>query len=74
MMSVVPSDESFPVNIRGVTTTKTSFFSSFFNKAEQSRVMFYLDELLNNGVNGLKFSQADVGVISPYRKQVRCYE
>lgn len=32
--------------------------------------MFYLDELLNNGVNGRKFSQADVGIISPYKKQV----
>ncbi|KAG4067906.1 hypothetical protein HA402_010592 [Bradysia odoriphaga] len=43
--------------------------TSWFNKVEQSRVMFYLDELLNNGVNGLKFSQADIGVISPYKKQ-----
>lgn len=40
------------------------------------RVMFYLEELLTVGVNETKFTQTDIGVISPYKKQVRlvvCY-
>lgn len=37
--------------------------------------MFYLEELLNIGVNNeTKFTQNDVGIISPYKKQVRRVE
>lgn len=38
---------------------------------EVNRVMFYLEELLNVGVNGIQFVETDVGIISPYKKQVR---
>ncbi|KAJ6638543.1 putative helicase mov-10-B.1 [Pseudolycoriella hygida] len=48
--------------------------TSWYNKVEINRVMFYLDELLNVGVNGIKFSQTDVGIISPYKKQCTLIE
>lgn len=56
--------------------TKNIFrtFFSWFNKTEVNRVMFYLDEILNTGINGRKIHQSDIGIISPYKKQVsHCY-
>lgn len=47
-----------------------NIFFSWFNRVEVSRVMYYLDELLNVGINGTLFTQNDIGIISPYRKQV----
>ncbi|XP_065080327.1 putative helicase MOV-10 [Ochlerotatus camptorhynchus] len=43
---------------------------SMFNETEARQVMFYVGDLLQNGVNGKPIQQSDIGIVSPYAKQV----
>lgn len=43
---------------------------SLFNKIEISRVLYYVKKLLNSSVNGRRVKADDIGIISPYKKQV----
>ncbi|XP_045199389.2 putative helicase mov-10-B.1 [Mercenaria mercenaria] len=43
---------------------------SFFNRDEISQVQKYLDMLLKEKKGGQKIKPSDIGIISPYRKQV----
>ena len=45
---------------------------SFFNTSEVSVVLNYVEELLQARKGGMKLKPEDIGIISPYRKQV-CY-
>ncbi|XP_069686135.1 putative helicase mov-10-B.1 isoform X2 [Periplaneta americana] len=63
---------NFPLIFHGVKGTdereKTS--PSYFNVAEIGRVMKYVERLLQDRLKGRKLNQQDIGVITPYRKQV----
>ena len=43
---------------------------SFFNTSEVSVVLNYVEELLQARKGGMKLKPEDIGIISPYRKQV----
>lgn len=47
-----------------------SLFYSFFNIQEIEEVIEYVGKLLGSRVNGNKISQEDIGIITPYKKQV----
>ncbi|WAR05018.1 M10B1-like protein [Mya arenaria] len=44
---------------------------SFFNRDEIAQVDKYLNKLLKEKKKGLQIKQSDIGIISPYRKQVQ---
>lgn len=44
--------------------------SSMSNEAEARQVMFYVKDLLENGINGKPIQQSDIGIVSPYARQV----
>lgn len=44
---------------------------SWFNLGEVRHVMYYIKHILKNGINKRQISPTDIGVITPYRKQVR---
>ena len=46
---------------------------SFFNTSEVSVVLNYVEELLQARKGGMKLKPEDIGIISPYRKQVCFY-
>lgn len=43
---------------------------SWSNEFEIQRVLYYVKELINVGINGQKIKPEDIGIISPYKKQV----
>lgn len=43
---------------------------SMFNEPEARQVMYYVGELLKNGVNGKPIQESDIGIVSPYARQV----
>ncbi|KAJ4432477.1 hypothetical protein ANN_21096 [Periplaneta americana] len=45
-------------------------WTGYFNVAEIGRVMKYVERLLQDRLKGRKLNQQDIGVITPYRKQV----
>ncbi|XP_062547272.1 putative helicase MOV-10 [Armigeres subalbatus] len=51
-------------------TKKDDLTTSMFNKDEANQVMFYVSDLLNNGINGRQVNQSDIGILSPYARQV----
>ncbi|XP_055536659.1 putative helicase mov-10-B.1 isoform X2 [Wyeomyia smithii] len=55
--------------IRGETKTSEGSFS-LYNPTEIDQVVFYVRELLNNGINNKAVQQQQIGVISPYARQV----
>ncbi|OCT91583.1 hypothetical protein XELAEV_18014642mg [Xenopus laevis] len=66
--------KDFPIIFHGVlgADMREENSPSFFNPAEIQEVIFYLQELLKTqGKKGLaKISPKEIGIISPYRKQV----
>ncbi|XP_019539795.2 putative helicase MOV-10 [Aedes albopictus] len=44
---------------------------SLFNRKECWKVMFYVGDMLNKGINGRSVTQSDIGIVSPYVQQVR---
>ena len=42
---------------------------SFFNETEVGIVKFYVEELLENGINNQKVEIDDIGIVSPYKSQ-----
>ena len=42
---------------------------SWFNSVEAVQVMMYIKSLVNNTTHGLSYD--DIGIITPYRKQVK---
>lgn len=48
-----------------------SFNFSWFNKKEIDTVIYYVNLLLIGGIKGKRISEADIGIISPYKRQVR---
>ncbi|OWF53196.1 putative helicase MOV-10 isoform X2 [Mizuhopecten yessoensis] len=63
--------KQFPVIFHGVLgqDEREERSPSFFNAAEVDKVWYYIDLLLQN--KGYKLNPKDIGVISPYRKQVQ---
>ncbi|XP_062551851.1 putative helicase mov-10-B.1 [Armigeres subalbatus] len=51
-------------------TRKDDMTSSLFNREEAKQVIFYVSDLLNNGINGKPVDQNDIGILSPYARQV----
>lgn len=47
------------------------FACSYFNIQEIEVVMRYVQHLLEDRFSGRKLVQGDIGIITPYRKQVR---
>lgn len=43
---------------------------SFFNAGEAKKVLFYVSDLLKNGLNGKPVNQSDIGILSFYARQV----
>lgn len=65
------SPQGFPVIFHGIEgkDEREESSPSFFNAAEVDQVKKYVDDLL--GLRGTRVvKQAQIGVISPYRKQV----
>ncbi|XP_029731593.1 putative helicase MOV-10 isoform X1 [Aedes albopictus] len=49
---------------------KDNLSHSFFNAAEAEQIIFYVSDLLTNGLNGKPVNQSDIGVLSFYARQV----
>lgn len=68
-------DQGFPVIFHGVIgkDEREANSPSFFNVSEIEILINYLNKLIQTqGKNGLpKLSATDIGIIAPYRKQVR---
>lgn len=47
-----------------------SVYFSWFNRTEVSKVVMYVNYLLRGGCNGKRISEDDIGIISPYKRQV----
>ena len=62
--------KGFPLIFHGVVGSdmREESSPSFFNPTEVAVVMDYIDKLL--ATRGLKITETDIGIISPYRKQV----
>lgn len=62
----------FPVMFHGVTgqDQREERSPSFFNAEEVSIVWTYVNSLLTEKKRGIKVKPKDIGIISPYRKQV----
>lgn len=54
--------------VEGHTVRETNSFS-LYNQKEVSQVIFYVREIIKNGINGQGIPLTEVGVISPYRRQ-----
>ncbi|XP_063695847.1 putative helicase MOV-10 [Culicoides brevitarsis] len=54
--------------VEGHTQRETNSFS-LFNQKEVSQVIFYVREIIKNGINGEGIPVGEIGVISPYRRQ-----
>lgn len=46
---------------------------SWFNPGEVRHVIGYIRDILKNGINKRRISPTDIGIITPYRKQVRIF-
>ncbi|XP_071960449.1 putative helicase MOV-10 [Antedon mediterranea] len=65
--------KNFPMIFHGVdgNDEREGNSPSFFNKSEAATVLDYVDNLMKGKHSGKKIQQADIGIISPYRKQVQ---
>lgn len=43
---------------------------SLFNQEEIDRVLYYIEQLLTFGIDGKTVAQDNIGVVTPYKKQV----
>ncbi|XP_066285772.1 putative helicase MOV-10 [Branchiostoma lanceolatum] len=64
--------KNFPVIFHGVegTDEREGNSPSFFNAREVATVLDYVNELLNSR-GGMRVTQKNIGIISPYRRQVQ---
>ncbi|XP_070558599.1 RNA helicase Mov10l1-like [Ptychodera flava] len=69
-LDLLPNKDAFPILFHGIRgeDMREGNSPSWFNPVEAVQVMKYLSAVMNNGVHHLRWS--DVGVITPYRKQV----
>uniref|UniRef100_A0A1B6GSP2 RNA helicase n=1 Tax=Cuerna arida TaxID=1464854 RepID=A0A1B6GSP2_9HEMI len=70
---VLPNPQ-FPLIFHGIQgkDQRESNSPSYFNRQEIDQVIIYLKKLFNFGLpNGYKVKNEDIGVITPYRKQVQ---
>ncbi|XP_035677292.1 putative helicase MOV-10 [Branchiostoma floridae] len=67
-----PAKGKFPVIFHGVegTDEREGNSPSFFNAREVATVLDYVNELLNSR-GGMRVTQNNIGIISPYRRQVQ---
>ena len=67
----VLSQQGFPIIFHGVegVDEREGQSPSFFNKAEIEVVVEYVLDLLNKR-GGVRVRELDIGIISPYRRQV----
>ncbi|XP_052789741.1 putative helicase MOV-10 [Mya arenaria] len=65
-------NKKFPLIFHSVfgTDEREKDSPSWFNRDEVSQVDKYLQELLRDQKGGIKLKPSDIGIISPYRKQV----
>lgn len=65
-------NKGFPIIFHGVIgqDMREARSPSFFNAEEVSVVHSYVNSLLKEKKRGLKINPKDIGIISPYRKQV----
>lgn len=54
--------------VNGATRSTANCFS-LFNEMEIDTVMFYVKEIVENGINGNEIALSEVGIVSPYRLQ-----
>uniref|UniRef100_A0A1B6CXC3 RNA helicase n=1 Tax=Clastoptera arizonana TaxID=38151 RepID=A0A1B6CXC3_9HEMI len=66
-------NKKFPLIFHGVVGIDERECSSpsYFNRQEIDRVIIYVENLLTNKLNGLRVKQEDLGIITPYSKQVQ---
>lgn len=66
------TNKKFPVLFHCVKTPSKIIKggTSSYNVGELDKVRFYVDLLLNVGINGIKVIQEDIGVVSPYKAQL----
>lgn len=65
---------SFPLifhSVAGEVTRPDKGSASMANVQEAKRVASYVEDILWNGINGIKITQNSIGIISPYACQVR---
>lgn len=55
-------------SVEGQTKREANSFS-LYNQKEVSQVIFYVREIIKNGINGIGIPVSEIGVISPYRRQ-----
>lgn len=46
---------------------------SWYNLGEVEHGMWYIKQILKNGINKRRIMPSDIGIITPYRKQVRIF-
>ncbi|XP_033121738.1 putative helicase mov-10-B.1 [Anneissia japonica] len=65
--------KNFPLIFHGVEgkDEKEGTSPSFFNTKECDAVLTYIKQLMEGKYSGKKLQQSDIGIISPYRKQVQ---
>ncbi|XP_065205548.1 putative helicase mov-10-B.1 isoform X2 [Planococcus citri] len=66
-------DPDFPIIFRSVNNgndSREDISPSYFNTDEIKIVKQYVDKLLGDSWNGYKVTEKDIGIITPYRKQV----
>lgn len=59
-----------PILFHCVKTPSELEKNSSFNTGEIKMVKFYVDLLLNAGVNEIKVTHEDIGIVSPYKAQL----
>ncbi|KAL1402793.1 hypothetical protein pipiens_000945, partial [Culex pipiens pipiens] len=63
---------AFPIifhSVVGITRVDKQSCSSF-NKEEAQKVLFYVQKMLTDGINERQIREQDIGIVSPYRRQV----
>lgn len=63
------NNPKFPLLFHSTRTASKEVGTSLMNEGEIVVLDLYVRELLQNGINGRKVHQTDIGVISPYRAQ-----
>lgn len=64
------NNKKFPVMFHCVKVPSQVERNSSFNPGEIEVVCFYVSLLLNFGINGVRVSPEDIGIVSPYKAQL----
>jgi helicase MOV-10 len=64
------NNKKIPILFHCLKTPSELDKNSSFNPGEIKMVKFYVDLLLNAGVNGMKVHPEDIGIVSPYKAQL----